>query len=530
MLGAAGAARAQAPVKQWDRVFGGTAAEVFADAHQTADGGYILGGWSGSPVSGDKTQVVQGDDYWIVKLDAAGNKQWDRTIGGLNHDALQSIQQTTDGGYILGGWSVSEVGGDKTQPNHSPNSTDQDYWIVKLDAAGNKQWDRTFGGQNDETLLRVRQTADGGYLLGGVSESGVSGDKTQPNRGFGDYWVVKLNASGNKQWDRTFGGSGDEHRLSFDARQMADGGYLIGGTSYSPLSGDKTQNSRGDADYWLVRLDAAGNKQWDKVLGSSAEDMLSALLPTPDGGCLVGGYSNGPVVSGDKTQASYGLTDYWVVKLDASGAKQWDRTYGGTGNDQLYALQSTTDGGYLLAGNSDSGLGNDKSQPSQGLADYWVLKINATGAKQWDATFGGPSTEQLRQAAPTTDGNFLLSGFSYGGAGGDKSAPGWGGPDYWVVKLTNRSTTSVGGAGRGPALGVYPNPARQTFVVQLPVAPRPTRLELRLLDGLGRVVRQQPVPAQQTTATVSVQGLPAGIYMVQLTGGAMCELGQVVVP
>ncbi|WP_375434938.1 T9SS type A sorting domain-containing protein [uncultured Hymenobacter sp.] len=180
------------PARQWDKTFGGTSDERLADAQQTSDGGYILGGHSTSNASGDKTQPSQGSaDYWVVKLDASGTKQWDRTFGGNNFDHPNALQQTSDGGYILGGHSTSNASGDKTQPSQGG----EDYWVVKLGADGTKQWDRSFGGSGADYATTLQQTSDGGYLLGGISNSGISGDKAQPSQGGEDYWVLKLSAT-----------------------------------------------------------------------------------------------------------------------------------------------------------------------------------------------------------------------------------------------------------------------------------------------------------------------------------------------
>jgi hypothetical protein len=178
-------------VKQWDARFGGSDNDYFHSLQQTADGGYILGGFSYSGISGDKTQASQGDaDYWIVKTDAGGVKQWDARFGGSNYDFFSSLKQTVDGGYILGGYSGSGNSGDKTQASQGGT----DYWIVKTDTGGVKQWDARFGGSDDDGLWSLQQTADGGYILGGYSESGISGDKTQASQGGYDYWIVKTDA------------------------------------------------------------------------------------------------------------------------------------------------------------------------------------------------------------------------------------------------------------------------------------------------------------------------------------------------
>ena len=328
--------QAQNPlVKQWDRRFGGASHEELTSFQQTSDGGYILGGHSSSAISGDKTQTTWGNsvDYWIVKIDWLGNKQWDKDFGGTNVDYLFSLQQTADKGYILVGWSNSDIGGDKTQASWAS----YDYWIVKTDSLGNKQWDKDFGGALDDVPSSVKQTADGGYILGGHSYSGISGDKTQASWGDYDYWIVKTDSLGNKQWDKDFGGINDEQLYSL--QQTADGGYILGGLSSSGISGDKTQATWGLVDYWIVKTDSLGNKQWDKDFGGISSDFLSTIQQTADGGYILGGCSYSGI-GGDKTQASWGDRDYWVVKIDALGNKQWDKDFGGTGVEELLNILS----------------------------------------------------------------------------------------------------------------------------------------------------------------------------------------------
>ena len=178
-----------------------------------------------------------------------------------------------------------------------------------------------------------------------------------------------------KLWDKAFGGSGDDWLYSI--APSPDGGYLLGGYSLSGfVVGDKSEASRGVRDYWVVKIDAAGNKLWDKTFGGSGDDWLYSIVPSPDGGYLLGGYSESGI-SGDKSEASRGFDDYWVVKIDAAGNKLWDKTFGGTGDDELYSIAPSADGGYLLGGYSSSGLGADKSEASRGSFDYWLVKIDA---------------------------------------------------------------------------------------------------------------------------------------------------------
>ncbi|MFI5206101.1 MAG: T9SS C-terminal target domain-containing protein, partial [Candidatus Paceibacterales bacterium] len=229
-----------------------------------------------------------------------------------------------------------------------------------------KQWDRRFGGTGDDQFTCFQQTKDGGYILGGSTYSGIGGDKTQATQGLHDYWIVKIDSLGNKQWDKDFGGANDENLSSL--QQTKDGGYILGGWSSSGISGDKTQASWGNTDFWMVKIDSSGNKQWDKDFGGTDADGIRSLQQTGDGGYILGGFSWSGI-GGDKSQASWGTVDYWILKTDALGNKQWDKDFGGAGEDALFSLQQTMDGGYILGGVSESGVGGDKTQPAQGVYD-----------------------------------------------------------------------------------------------------------------------------------------------------------------
>lgn len=267
--------QAQVPAKQWDLTFGGSTNDILKSVQQTTDSGYVLGGYSNSGISGNKTQVSNGDyDYWMVKTNINGVKQWDVAFGGNHTDALTAMQKTSDSGFVLGGYSNSGISGDKTQASKGGN----DYWIVKISSNGVKQWDATFGGNDDDILNSIQQTSDGGYILGGYSISGISGDKTQASQGGNDYWIVKTNSSGIKQWDATFGGSSTD--ILTYIKQTSDGGYVLGGYSGSGISGDKTQASQGGNDYWIVKLNSSGAKQWDARFGGFDDDNLNMLKQT----------------------------------------------------------------------------------------------------------------------------------------------------------------------------------------------------------------------------------------------------------
>jgi hypothetical protein len=360
-------------------------------------------------------------DYWVVKTDANRYEAMGQALWRYGDDGLNGLQATADGGYILGGYSSSDISGDKTQDDRGL----EDYWIVKIDASGNKMWDARFGGTDHDVLLAIQQTSDNGYLLGGYSQSGANGDKTEDTQGDRDYWVVKTDASGVKQWDKRFGGSGTDELF---ALKQVTNGYVLGGRSKSGTGGDKSQDNwdatNATYDYWVIKTNSDGIKQWDKRYGGTGDDFLFGLLQTNDNGYLLGGHSNSGI-SGDKTQDTQGGNDYWVLKTDVNGTKQWDARYGGSDEDHLYAMAPTAEGGYLFGGRSRSGISGDKTQPNWDplnlTYDYWVVKTGNSGVKQWDERYGGDITDVVTTLQQTSDGGIIVGGYSFSGISGDKT-------------------------------------------------------------------------------------------------------------
>ena len=452
---------------QWQNTIGGSGFDQLRSIQQTADGGYILGGSSRSDISGDKTESNMGTsttaDYWVVKLNSEGNIEWQNTIGGSGDDQLQSIQQTADGGYILGGYSRSDISGDKTE-NCIIDSTVYywDYWVVKLNSGGNIEWQNTIGGNGDDYLNSIQQTTDGGYILGGSSTSGISGDKTEGNIGYlYDYWVVKLNSVGNIEWQNTIGGSIEDALYSI--QQTADGGYILGGNSRSDISGDKTEGDIGYLyDYWVVKLNSVGNIEWQNTIGGSLEDYLYSIQQTTDGGYILGGTSESDI-SGDKTEnrlGPYNTWDYWVVKLNSVGNIVWQNTIGGSSTDILNSIQQTADGGYILGGYSRSDISGDKTEnciidSTVYYWDYWVVKLNSVGNIEWQNTIGGSQGDWLNSIQQTADGGYILGGYSASDISGDKTEGNVGESDYWVVKIDGCTVIDMCGVCNGPGPSVW---------------------------------------------------------------------------
>lgn len=408
---------------EWQNTIGGSNSERPYSIQQTTDGGYILGGWSSNSIG-----VT---DYWIVKVDSLGNIQWQETIGGSSDDILESICQTADGGYILGGWSNSNVSGDKTENSNGS----YDYWVVKVNSTGTIQWQNTIGGSSSDQLHAIRQTHDGGYILGGYSISNISGDKSENRIGVNDYWIVKIDSLGIIQWQNTIGGVNEEYLYSI--QQTADGGYILGGNSSSGISGDKTENSNGIDDYWIVKVDSLGVIQWQNTIGGGSGDYLNSVQLTSDGGYILGGKSASNI-SGDKTENSNGNGDFWIVKVDSLGDILWQNTIGASIMDDLQYVQQTNDGGYILGGFSDSNISGDKTENSNGRRDYWIVKTDGVGNIQWQNTIGGSGDDELYAIQQTTNGGYILGGSSFSNISGDKTENSSGGTDFWIVKLTGK--------------------------------------------------------------------------------------------
>lgn len=249
-----------------------------------------------------------------------------------------------------------------------------DCWIVKLNSSGSITWQKNYGGYSNDVAASVLQTSDGGYIVAGYTQSGGSGDVTGSAHGAYDYWVVKLNSSGGITWQKNYGGSGEDYAESI--RQTADGGFIVAGYTYSSANGDVTGTSHGSLDYWVVRLDSSGDIVWQKNYGGSDSDKCHSVQVTADGGFLVAGHS-GSSQSGDFTGVSKGGIDYWILNLDSTGNIIWQRNYGGSGDDYARSALVTADGGFAVAGFTDSSASGDMSCASKGSNDFWIIKCDS---------------------------------------------------------------------------------------------------------------------------------------------------------
>jgi Secretion system C-terminal sorting domain len=414
----------------WEKSYGGKHSEYLFDAQPTADYGFILAGSSLSNKSGNKTDNNNGDlDYWVWKMDEKGELDWQKSFGGSGFDLLQSIKNTRDGGFLLAGTSSSNVGFQKKDSCRGVT----DFWVIKLDAKGEEQWQRTIGGNGQDELLCAFQTRDGGYMLGGSSSSNpeiiksnnpnekkaaaVIPDlyaKSEKSRGNMDYWIMKLDKEGTVLWQKTYGGEYADLLRSME--QTKDGGYILGGYSNSSQSGEKIDANTGIGDYWILKIDDVGNIEWQKTYGGNGDNQLYVIHQTNDGGYIAGGNSNStrPLTSlGGNVRSG---TDYWVLKMDEKGAVLWSETYDFGKVDILTSLVENKDNTYLIGGYAQNDSSNSSEKASkkdeEGINDYIALKIDEKGEVLWDKTVGSDGEDILRKLIETRDGGYLMAGTS----------------------------------------------------------------------------------------------------------------------
>lgn len=342
-----------------------------------------------------------------------------KTYGGSSGDSFQDVIATTDGGFAALGYSQS-VDGDITDNGTQVNM----YWLVKTDASGAIQWSKTYGGSDDDRGQQLIQTNDGGYALVGFAKSS-DGDATQ-NAGFADQWIVKLDNSGELQWQKSFGFSGSDQ--AFSIIQTTDGGYFTAGfLDVTASGGEGNEGRHGVGEFWGHKLDANGNLVWRRYFGGTNNDRAYAVVETNDEGLLLVGATESTDFDITNSKGSY---DFWAVKLDLQGNLVWQKNYGGSEIDIAYAVTKTQDGNYLLIGDTRSADGDVTN--FKGAADVWLVKINDQGSLLWQKTLGGASFDTARDAALHGNG-FVIAGTSRSTEGDITENKGQ--SDFWITQL-----------------------------------------------------------------------------------------------
>ncbi len=358
---------------QWAKTYGGSSLDNVKNVVQTSDGSFVFAGVTSSYGAGS-------NDAWVLKLDSDGVAEWEKTYGSNTTESLYSFHQTSDGGFVIGGHTISYTAGGA------------DAWFLKLDSDGVVEWEKTYGGSKDDYFDSIHQTSDGGFAVAGRTSS--------YGAGYQDVWVLKLDSGGVVEWEKTYGGS--EYDYCNSINQTSDGGFIIAGSTRS--FGDISN------DAWVLKLDSSGLIKWSKTYGGSENDHLKSLYQTSDGGFVVAGQTS-----------SYGAggADAWVLKLDSGGVVEWEKTYGGNTDDSLYSIHQTSDGGFAAVGRTSSyGAGN---------LDAWFLKLDSGGEVEWVKTYGGSNDDYFNSIHQTSDGDFAVAGST--------TSYGAGSNDAWVLKL-----------------------------------------------------------------------------------------------
>ena len=413
---------------QWDILYGGNNFDELISVVEVDDG-LVFGGTASSSITGDPPPTAGDSDYWIYKTDFDGNIIWSYTYGGLASDKLQDLIITQDGGFIMAGTSSSNNGAFKSEDSRGGD----DIWVVKVDANGLFIWDATFGGDQIEFVSTIIQSQDGSYFFGGWTESLISGEVSSSSRGGQfDYWLCHIDINGNFLYDRRFGGNNNDQ--IFDLTQIPGGDIIMTGLSNSNMSGEKSQNSFGSQDIWTIRMDMAGTIIWDRTYGGLQDEQGWTVDYLPSGELLMSGFSRSGA-TGNKTSENIGGADYWLLKTSLDGDLIYDRTFGGTGEDETRVLRINEKGLYYIGGRSTSGIGGDKSESNRGALDYWLIIVDDDGDVKYDKTLGGNNIDLFRGLEILDNGGIICAGYTASNTSGDITDTSNGTNDNWVVFL-----------------------------------------------------------------------------------------------
>jgi len=508
------------PHIEWAKCFGGTDEDQALCIEKTSDKGFITAGESYSvdgDVNGHHDTANYNEDFWIVKIDSIGNLQWEKSLGGDSDEIAYNIKQTPDGGYIVAG-SSNSFNGDVTV-NHGR----KDYWIVRLDANGKIIWQKSFGGSDDDEAYSIDLTSDGGYIAAGFSFSIDRDTIKRDSTGLSDYWVVKMDKDGNLEWEKSYGGSASD--IAWGIRQTKDNGYFV--TGYSESQDGEVTGNHGKDDYWIIKIDSIGNLKWEKSYGGSSTDWAYSSDLTKDGGLVVVGLTFS--VDGD-VSGNHGQYDFWVIKIDSTGKLAWQKSLGGSNGDAANSVKQTSDGGYIIVGNTLSNDGDVSlnHDPNGSTLDYWVVKLDSLGNLEWQKTLGGTSDDYGECIRQISDSSFIVAG-STESDDGDVIGHNFQ-TDYWIVKLGYAPKDEVAFSGKLPNRSFnYPNPftEKTTIIFAQPINSNST---LFLYNLLGEQMQKVIIPIGSENVLIDRRGLSSGVYVYRvMSEGIMILSGDIIV-
>ena len=513
-----------------DRVFGTVQGEYGLSIIKQEPYGIIIGTLTDAGIEGDKSEANCDTsfnpvyDAWIIKTDTSFIKTWDHSLGGSRIDDGALVVNDRYGKILLACRSNSDSSCEKTSNTREyPIANDYDYWISQFDSNGTILWDKTYGGIGMEAGCHIIRLDNGEIIVGGVSSAdSIGGDKTMVNYACSsDYWVLKLDSSGNKLWDKVLGGAGleqstDRNDYQYSILPLSHGAFIMAGTTNSPPSPDITDTCKGNHDFWIIKMDSSGNKTWDHRYGGNRNERLGRIIQSPDNEFIIVGttYSDQGLDVSD-TSLSGTNSDLWIVKLDSNGVKQWDRRFGGNSLDNGYWIENAPGGGYWISGSIHSDSSSTVSEHPYGNLDYWMLKIDSAGNKIFDKRFGGPGNNETPRFVILSDSSIILCGCADTGTTSIKTQPGYGKRDIWCIHFKYEDTLSTSGvinhSSSGMFASVHPNPANQFFNVKWSL-PSTENILFYLYDATGRIVLTRNSIPEEKEMNISTQDVPSGLY------------------
>ena len=387
---------------EWTKNYGGSGDDTAQAIVATSDGGYAILGFTNS-IDGDVTdKTTEVNDYWLLKLGADGNLEWNKTYGGSKDDRGQSLVQTNDGGYAITGYAMSDDG------DGSKNEGFHDNWILKLDAAGTIEWERSFGFSGHDHSYDIVQTDDNGFFFVGfldITSARADGNTEKGGgsltaHGVGEFWGTKIDPRGDLQWRGYFGGTNNDRAHAVVPSD--DGGFVMSG--FTESDDYDISNTRGSYDFWIIKVDGNGNLIWERSLGGTGIEISQDIAKTDDGGYVVAGHTFSDDID---IAVNHGESDMWLVKTDSTGNLVWEKTYGGGLFDAAQAVIESKDGGFIVVGNSKS---NDLNIVNAGENDMWAIKTDRNGETLWQKTFGGSGLDFGFDVLETENGGLVLVG------------------------------------------------------------------------------------------------------------------------